>query len=98
MAAKGAVAGVPAVLHGRHEAIVIYNNLPDILANPLNEEERAELALRIDQAMRKHAPADWKGDFDREKMVRNALFPIMGKDRNATLAIFEIIKNQPGYL
>jgi type I restriction enzyme R subunit len=25
------------------------------------------------------------------------LFPIMARDRQATQAIFEIIKNQPGY-
>lgn len=97
MAEKGAVAGVPAVLRGRHEAIVIYNNLSDILANPLNDEERAALALKIDQAIREHAPAGWKGDSAREAQVRNALFPIMGRDRNATQAIFDIIKNQPGY-
>jgi type I restriction enzyme R subunit len=28
----------------------------------------------------------------------NALFPILDRDREATLAIFEIIKNQQGYL
>ena len=32
MAKKDTVARVPAVLHGKPEAIVIYNNLPDILA------------------------------------------------------------------
>ena len=106
MAAKGAVAGVPAVLHGKPEATVIYNNLPDILAgetavvreeSPLEQEERAKLALRIDQTIREHAPAGWKGDSARETEVRNALFPVMSRDRAATLAIFEIIKNQPGY-
>jgi len=106
MAAKGIVAGVPAVLHGRHEAIVIYNNLPDILAgessvlreeSPLEQEERAALALRIDRAIREHAPAGWKGDDAREKQVLNALFPIMDRDRKTTLAVFDIIKNQPGY-
>jgi hypothetical protein len=38
-----------------------------------------------------------KGDDIREKQVLNALYPIMGLDRMATQAIFEIIKNQPGY-
>lgn len=98
--------GVPAVLHGKPEAIVIFNNLPDILAggsfvlreeSPLEIEERAKLALRIDQAMREHAPAGWKGDPTRETIVRNALFPILARDRSATLAVFNIIKNQPGY-
>ena len=106
MAAKGTAAGVPAVLQGRHEAIVIYNNLPDILAggalvlreeSPLEQEQRAALSLRIDQAIREHAPAGWKGDATRETQVLNALFPIMDRNRKATLAVFEIIKNQPGY-
>jgi type I restriction enzyme R subunit len=29
--------------------------------------------------------------------VLNALFPILSRNRQATLAVFEIIKNQPGY-
>lgn len=106
MAKKDSVAGVPAMLHGKPEAIVIYNNLPDILADgasvlreesPLEKDARAALALRIDQAMREHAPAGWKGDDTREKQVLNALFPIMSRNRQATQALFEIIKNQPGY-
>ena len=106
MAKKDAIAGIPAVLHGKPEAIVIYNNLPSILAggasvlrkeSPQEQEERAALTLRIDQAMREKAPAGWKGDGIREKQVLNALFPIMSRDRQATLAVFEIIKNQPGY-
>ena len=56
-----------------------------------------ELALKIDRAMHEHAPAGWKGDETREKQVLNALFPIMERDRKATLAVFEIIKNQRGY-
>jgi type I restriction enzyme R subunit len=48
--------------------------------------------------MREHAPAGWRGDDTREKQVLNALFPVMSRDREATQAIFEIIKNQPGYL
>ena len=106
MAKKDTIAGIPAVLHGRPEAIVIYNNLQSILAGgasvsreetPVQQRERAALALRIDQAMREKAPAGWKGDDTREKQVLNALFPIMSRDRAATQAIFEIIKNQPGY-
>lgn len=107
MAKRDTVAGVPAMLHGRPEAVLrIYHNLPDILAggvsalrdeSPQEQEERAALALRIDQAMREHAPAGWKGDEMREKQVLNALFPLLSRDRQATQALFEIIKNQPGY-
>jgi type I restriction enzyme R subunit len=98
---KEPTAGIPATLHGRLEAIVLFNNLASISAQtflcPASDEEKAELALEIDLAMREHAPAGWKGDDIREKQVLNALFPIMKRDRTATQAIFEIIKNQRGY-
>jgi type I restriction enzyme, R subunit len=108
LAAKQPEDGVPAALHGRREATVIYNNLPRILATssggaaaaaepPADREERVRLALEIDRAMREQAPAGWKGDQAREAQVLNGLFPLLGRDREATLALFELIKNQPGY-
>ena len=109
MAKKDAVAGVPAALHGKPEAIVIYNNLVDILQgisggamvvreeSPTEQQERAEFALRIDRAVREHAPAGWKGDVTRERQVLNVLFPLLSRNREATQALFEIIKNQAGY-
>ncbi len=104
--------GVPAPLHGRREATAIYNNLPQILtagstaaAHQVAEsppeyghgDKRLRLALAIDQVMRENAPAGWKGDQAREAQVLNALFPLLGRNREATLALFELIKNQPGY-
>ena len=109
LAAKQPDEGVPAALHSKREATVIYNNLPRILAaggaegvgmpGPRAEdgEERARLALEIDSVMREWAPAGWKGDQAREAQVLNALFPLLNRDRDATLALFELIKNQPGY-
>jgi type I restriction enzyme R subunit len=92
---------VPAVLHGKPEATKLYNNLGSIPATqfqcPNSDENRAVLALKIDQVVREHAPAGWKGDEIRERQVLNALFPLLGRDREATQALFEIIKNQPGY-
>ena len=34
---------------------------------------------------------------EREAQVLNALFPLLNRDRDVTLALFELIKNQPGY-
>lgn len=105
-------AGIPSQLQGNPEAVVIYRNLPDRLFDPHNQPEperapadsrasygdpRLNLTMKIDLAMRHKAPAGWKGDEARESEVLNALFPLLGKDEEATLAIFEIIKNQPGY-
>jgi type I restriction enzyme R subunit len=101
--------GVPAALHGRREATVIYRNLPAILAagdasaemvaEPHVEygDARVDLALAIDQVMRERAPAGWKGDQAREAQVLNALFPLLHRNREATRALFDLIKNQPGY-
>ncbi len=110
IAAKAPTTGIPVVLHGRPEATVLFNNLPTLLATPPKSstgvtepspppyiDEWAQLALCIDAAMREKAPAGWKGDAAREAQVLNALFPLMGRDREATAALFEIIKHQPGY-
>ncbi|MBU0655050.1 MAG: HsdR family type I site-specific deoxyribonuclease [Gammaproteobacteria bacterium] len=100
---------IPAELQGKREAIVIYNNLPDILASiqsgdkssetphPEYGNTRATLALKIDRTMREHAPASWRGDEARESQVLNALFRVMNKNREATRALFDIIKNMHGY-
>ena len=93
--------GHPSVLNAHPAAIVLFNNLASIPATsfqcPADEETKAQIALALDQAMREHAPAGWKGDETREKQVLNTLFPIMARDREATRSIFEIIKQQPGY-
>jgi type I restriction enzyme R subunit len=93
--------GHPALLDGYPGAVVLFNNLGDISAGtfqcPTDRDEKAKLALELDLAMREKAPAGWKGDEIREKQVLNALFPIMSRDRQATQAIFDIIKNQRSY-
>jgi type I restriction enzyme R subunit len=100
--------GIPAALHGKPEAIVIYNNLPRILAaaTPASMWPRIAgirmattppLGAGDRPAMREQAPAGWKGDQAREAQVLNALFPLLNRDREATLALFELVKNQPGY-
>ena len=103
LARKESSGGVPAALHGKPEATVLYNNLLSLPATtfryPEAEEERVDLALRLDCAMREEAPAGWKEDIEgpRGRQVLNALHPIMSRDQTATRAIFDIIKNQPGY-
>lgn len=98
----------PPELADKREALVIYHNLPAILSasrpahevrEPFPDDDRCRLgmALAIDRAMREHAPANWQGDSAKESQVLNALFPIMQRDRQATSAVFELIKNQAGY-
>lgn len=93
----------PPVLNGKPAAIVLFNNLSAIAATsfqcPTDEGEKARLALDLNTAMLEKAPAGWKEDVNgpRGNEVLNAIFPIMSKDKEATLAIFNIIKNQQGY-
>ncbi|MDZ7704021.1 MAG: type I restriction endonuclease subunit R [Trueperaceae bacterium] len=98
---KTAAADHPTVLNGHPLATVLFNNLASIPAStfrcPDGADEKARLALDIDRSMQEQAPAGWRGDDAREKQVLNALFPLLGRDRGATQAVFDIIKNQPGY-
>ena len=101
LAARTPGDGLPAALHGNREAGVIFNNLATIPASgfvcPADDAAKANLALEIDRTVREYSPAGWKGDAVREREVKNVLFPLFNRDREATLAMFEIIKNQPGY-
>jgi type I restriction enzyme R subunit len=102
LAAKQPEEGVPSVLHGKREATVIYNNLEGLprgkFQYPDRDEDKALLAIRLDSVVRENSPAGWKGDQAREAQVLNALFPVLDRDREATSALFEIVKNQSGYL
>jgi type I restriction enzyme, R subunit len=106
LASKNPGGDVPVSLQGNAEAIVIFNNLPDILNigssilqedGPVQREEREKLTIRIDQAMRNDAPARWKGDQPKESIVKNLLYDLLGKNREAMQVMFEIVKQQPGY-
>jgi type I restriction enzyme R subunit len=107
LAGQSSAGAYPAALHGHPLAMVLFNNLGAILQadsspqvvrepGPGETQRLVELALNIDRAMREQAPAGWRGDDTREKQVLNALFPLLNRDRRATMAVFEIIKNQPG--
>jgi len=91
----------PDILNVHPGAIVLFNNLASLPATtfqcPPDDDGKTALALELDRTMHERAPAGWKGDGTREKQVLNALFPLMNKDREATRAIFDIIKQQPGY-
>ncbi|MBV6499033.1 MAG: hypothetical protein CJBNEKGG_01482 [Prosthecobacter sp.] len=91
----------PATLHGKPEAIVIFRNLDDLPATtfqcPQEDEAKAQLALEIDQTMKEKAQSGWKGDQAKERVIQNFLHKLLQKDVAAMQALFEIIKNQPGY-
>lgn len=91
----------PAVLRGQPAAAVLFRNLGGIAVAtfqcPADDDSKAALALDIDRAMREEAHAHWKGDEAKERIVQNFLYPLMQNDGIATMAIFEIIKQQKEY-
>ena len=100
----------PTILRGNASALVIYRNLPDIISddalpgNSVVKEPEADygdplalLALKIDRVMRDEAPAGWRGDEAKERIVQNFLHPLTRRNREATLKLFDLLKNQPGY-
>lgn len=108
MASGKSEATTPNALSGNREAQTLFNNLPDILALAfpaweISDAERSaendlvQITLEIDRAMREQAPAHWKGDTVKERQILSVLHPIVGKSREATLALFELIKQQEGY-
>jgi type I restriction enzyme, R subunit len=73
-------------------------NRPSSAVDQTNIPEKiASLAIEIDRTIRENAPAGWKGDQTREAQVLNALYRLLDPNRAATRAIFDLIKNQPGY-
>ncbi len=92
---------LPASLKGNKEAKVVYHNLADLEATtftcPEDTDARAKLALDIDTAVRNEAPAGWKSDQVRAARLLMAINVLLNRDRAATLAMFEILRNQPGY-
>lgn len=80
---------------------MLLNNLADLPGTlfqcPEDVEQRELLALKLNQAMLDHVPAGWKRNQTKESIVKNFLHKLMNKDGPATLALFEIFKNQPDY-
>ena len=101
----------PPILRGKTAALVIYRNLPDIIPvdPPIDDgrvvdepeaeygEPFASLALKIDRLMLDEAPAGWRGDEAKERIVQTFLHPLTGRSREATLKLFDLLKNQPAY-
>jgi len=65
------------------------------LYNNLNKDEA--LALRIDDAVRRVRPNSFRGNQAKENVIKRALLPLLGNDRDEVERVFLIIKAQPEY-
>lgn len=99
MLSGGGHSGLPAILEGKPEAQVLFRNL-DALGGafvcPSDEGERAALALKLHETVKRHAQPPWRGDQRRERKIKQHLFEVL-HDKAATEALFEIVVQQVGY-
>ena len=105
LAAKHPEAGVPAALHGKHEAIVIYNNLPrSWRPQPRRPLSPSQTRLRTEAASwRSRSTARCASRHRRAgRATRRARRRCSTRSSRcstaiatATLALFELVKNQP---
>ena len=65
------------------------------LYNNLGQNE--ELALKIDETVRRVRPNAFRGNQAKENLIKAALFPLLGNDRAEVERIFLIIRAQPEY-
>jgi type I restriction enzyme R subunit len=65
------------------------------LYNILNQNE--ELALKIDEVVKRVKPNSFRGNQPKENVIKAAMLPILGNDRAAVERIFLIIKAQAEY-
>ena len=62
-----------------------------------NLGQNAELALKIDETVKKTRPDSWRGITPRENVIKGALMPLLGNDQAEVERIFLIIKAQKEY-
>lgn len=94
---------VPEALRDKPEASLIYRNLPDILARPVDATHIADdaplhgseligMAMKIDAIMRTDVPAGWKGNAIKGRAVQRALLAVVDGNREATIKLYELVK------
>lgn len=81
---------------GRSNETPEHLNTPGKIALWNNLGQNEELALKIDEAVKRVRPDDWKGVQAREQVIKAALFEIL-KDRDEVERIFKIIFQQHEY-
>jgi type I restriction enzyme R subunit len=71
------------------------NRVNFTLYNNLSKNE--ELALKIDDVVRRVRPNAFRGNQPKENVIKKAMLPLLGNDRAEVERIFLIIKAQQEY-
>ncbi len=83
-------------LSGSSEATPEALNTPGKRALFNNLENDEDLALRLDEAVKKSRPDGWRGVEPKERIIKKALYQELG-DKDEVERIFLIIKSQKEY-
>jgi type I restriction enzyme R subunit len=85
--------------------MALYNNLQSHVADHRAEESKAqygrvdevlELSLRLDEAIKRKRPADWRGVVAKEQMIKQAMYEVL-KDIDEVNRLFPIVFAQKEY-
>jgi len=86
----GPGAGLPSLLRTTGMR-ALYNNLTST-----SGDRRLELALALDERIKRERPADWRGHQAREQVVKQAIFDIL-KDKEEVERLFLVVRQQGEY-
>jgi type I restriction enzyme R subunit len=68
----------------------------DTVAEPASEDAALDLALRIDEAVKRKRPDGWRGVFAKEQLVKQSLYEVL-KDLDEVERLFPIVFAQKEY-
>ena len=85
MVEEGTSPDIPSTLNS-HGKRALYNNL----------EQDEQLALQLDAAIRKVRPDGWRGNAQKEKVIKRELYGILQNDDEVE-RVFSIVRNQKEY-
>ena len=95
---------IPEVLRESPALRAIYNNLESFAEQQVAEgrgqyrkDQLLELAVKIDETVRKEKPDNFRGNDAKERKIMQALLPLLHQNVEEVIRIFDIIKKQAEY-
>ena len=85
----------PAPLRKSPALRALYNNVKTVSGS---DETALDLAIKVDETVRRVKPDDFRGHQARENTIKAALLPLLKNDVDEVERIFLIIKAQREYL
>ncbi len=92
----GTADGTPVTLNTPGKR-AIFNNLLRGSTDPVAADHAQQLALRIDETVKRVRSADFRGNLVKEREIKRALFPLLNDNADEVERLFLIIKAQAEY-